>query len=57
MKELLAGRQHLKDEVRGIVNEAKALTVENEFKAFHKRRDEQQEEYQRNQALARMQQQ
>lgn len=57
IKEMLAAKKHLRDEVKLVVDQAKALDVESEFKAFHIRREQQQKEYNEQQALARLQQQ
>lgn len=57
VKEMLAAKKHLRDEVKEIVKEAKAQNVEEEFKAFHVRREQQQKEYLEQQALVKLQQQ
>jgi hypothetical protein len=56
LKEMLAAKKHLREEVKAIVTEAKALNVEEEFRAFHKRREEQLEEYHVKQMQAKEQQ-
>lgn len=56
IKELIAAKKHLRDEVRVIIQEANAQTVESEFKAFHERREQQLQEYKAKVELARLQQ-
>ncbi len=56
VKEMIAAKKHLRDEVRAVIQEANAQTVENEFQAFHKRREAQLEEYRVKVALAQLQQ-
>jgi hypothetical protein len=56
MKEMLVAKKHLREEVKAVVQEAKVQDVEQEFRAFHKRREEQLQEYHAQQTLVRQQQ-
>jgi len=45
-KEAMAAKKHIREEVHEKLEDAHKITVEEEFQAFHKRRDEQLAEYQ-----------
>ena len=54
---MIAAKQHLREEVKAVVQAAKSNNVEQEFRAFHQRREQQIIEYKAQQAKLRLEQQ